>query len=437
VKTKRLEIDRLLWRAGFGGLPSEIDALAPGGRVAAVDHLLAPPRGPAMGPGHASVDGKPLDPVNQYAQDVLWWLDRTVRARHPLIERMTLNWHDHFATSNNKVGDVKLMMAQYKTLRRHALGRFRDLARAMVFDHAMQIWLDLIDSTADAPNENFAREFFELFTLGANDGYTEHDIREAARAFTGFVFHYDTHKFGFDIKQHDGGVKRVLGHRGRFMPLDIVDIALSRRGHAPFLCQKLWSYFTPRPCPPATLREMVHAYGRSHTDVRPVLRIILTHPRLYADLNDPDQVKPPVVYLSGMLRRTGQMVTTDSWMWLLDQMGQVPFYPPNVGGWDQDLAWLSTATIRARFTAASYVLGDNAVKDGSIPESQTPDAALKAALAATGTPWMSHRTMEGLRRYAYAIVHHRTETWEVKHYWPERQRALRHMLLSCPDAQVC
>ncbi len=83
------------------------------------------------------------------------------------------------------------------------------------------------------------------------------------------------------------------------------------------------------------------------------------------------------------------------------------------------------------------MLGDHAVKDGSIPETQTPDAALKAALAATGTPWMSHRTMEGLRRYAYAIVHHRTETWEVKHYWPERQRALRHMLLSCPDAQVC
>ena len=139
-----------------------------------------------------------------------------VRGRHPLVERMTLNWHDHWATSNDKVGDVKLMMRQQRTLRRYALGNFRTLARAMVRDGAMQIWLDLAGSSDEAPNENFAREFFELFTLGANNGYTEKDIREAARALTGFTFDYDTKRFGFDPKQHDGGTKHILGKRGRF-----------------------------------------------------------------------------------------------------------------------------------------------------------------------------------------------------------------------------
>ena len=148
-------------------------------------HEFLHPRGATLEGPEPRVDGRPLNPVNQYGHDVLWWLDRMVRGRHPLVERMTLNWHDHWATSNDKVGDVKLMMRQQRTLRRYALGNFRTLARAMVRDGAMQIWLDLAGSSDEAPNENFAREFFELFTLGANNGYTEKDIRESARALTG------------------------------------------------------------------------------------------------------------------------------------------------------------------------------------------------------------------------------------------------------------
>lgn len=126
--TDRAKVERLLWRAGFGGRRGEVDRLAAGGVPAAVERLLAP-RGPALRGPAARIDGAPLDPVNVYGHAVLWWLDRAVRARHPLVERMTLNWHDHFATSNDEVGDVRLMLAQYRTLRRGALGRFRDLAR--------------------------------------------------------------------------------------------------------------------------------------------------------------------------------------------------------------------------------------------------------------------------------------------------------------------
>ena len=252
-------IERLWWRAGFGPRPRDLR----GKRThAELVHEFLHPRGATLEGPEPRVEGRPLNPANEYGHDVLWWLDRMVRGRHPLVERMTLNWHDHWATSNDKVGDVKLMMRQQRTLRRYALGNFRTLARAMVRDGAMQIWLDLAGSSDEAPNENFAREFFELFTLGANNGYTEKDIREASRALTGFTFDYDTKRFGFDPKRHDGGTKHILGKHGRFGPLDVVDLALENRHHAPYLCAQLWGYFSPRTCPPRLLRSLVKAYTR-------------------------------------------------------------------------------------------------------------------------------------------------------------------------------
>ena len=136
--TERARIERLLWRAGFGPRPGEVERLAKKGAPAAVEGLLAP-RGPGLRGPAARIDGAPLDPVNAYGHEVLWWLDRAVRTQHPLVERMTFNWHDHFATSNDDVGDSRLMIAQYWTLRRGALGKFRNLARAIARDGAMQL----------------------------------------------------------------------------------------------------------------------------------------------------------------------------------------------------------------------------------------------------------------------------------------------------------
>jgi uncharacterized protein (DUF1800 family) len=432
---ERARVERLLWRAGFGGRPAEIDRLASAGLEAAVGRLLRP-RGRALAGRPARVEGRPLDPINAYGHDVLWWLDRAIRARHPLVERMTFNWHDHFATSNRDVGDARLMLRQYRTLRRGALGRFRDLAKAITRDRAMQLFLSLANSEKGAPNENFARELFELFTLGVNNGYTERDVREAARALTGFTYDYDTKRFGFDPGRHDDGIKRIMGRVGRFDPLDVVDIAVDHRAHAPFICRKLWSYFSPNPCPPKTLRRLQRLYRRSGTDVRPVLREILTTKVLYAGLDAPDMVKPPFVYLAGLMRLTGTRITDEQWVWRLDQMGQVPFNPPNVSGWEGGLAWLSTSAMRARFDAASAVLkGD--IKDGSIPRSQSAPAAIASAMSATGRPRVGASTARALRRYAHSAVAGRTEKWEVEHFYPERQRVLRHLLLAGPDAQVC
>ncbi len=435
VTKERREIERLLWRAGFGPRPNEAANLARKGRRAVVEELLRP-RGRQVGGAPPRVDGQPIDPINRWSHDTLWWFDRAVRTRQPLAERMTLNWHDHWATSNRKVGDTKLMMAHYWVLRRHALGRFRDLAHAMLRDHAMQVWLDLAGSEKGAPNENFARELMELFTLGVNNGYTERDIREAARALTGFTRDWRTDAFGYDPSVHDDGVKTILGKKGKWRPHDVVDIAIDDPHHAPFICGKLWAYFTPRPLPPRFLREMAATYRAAKTDVRPVLRMILNHPSLYADLDTPDFVKSPVVFAAGMLRGLNRGVTRPGWGWMLHQMGQAPFYPPNVSGWPSDEEWLSAASVRARFSAASAVVQDW-LEDGSITANQSPTAAVRAAVKACGNPVITPSTERVLARYAVRAVDGRTDPWEVKHFFPERQRVMRHLILAGPDSQVC
>jgi len=426
-------IERLWWRAGFGPRPRDLR----GSRTHAdlVDEFLHP-KGAALEGPDARVNGRRLDPLNQYGHDVLWWLDRMVRGRHPLVERMTFNWHDHWATSNTKVNDVRLMMRQQRTLRRYSLGNFRTMARAMVRDGAMQIWLDLAGSSDDAPNENFAREFFEIFTLGANNGYTEKDIRESARALTGFTFDYNSKRFGFDPKLHDGGTKHILGKHGRFGPLDVVDIALENPHHAPYLMEQLWGYFSPRQVPPRLLRKLVSTYTASGFEIRPVVSLILNDAALYADLEEPDMIKPPVVYTAGMLRQTGTYIKTDDWVWMLDQMGQKPFYPPNVAGWNQNEAWLSTGTLRMRFQAAAALLND-AIKDGSVPAQRTPEQALARSRTYAGQPWTSRATTSALASYSRRSVAGKDQKWEIKHYWPERERVLRQILLAGPDAQVC
>ncbi|MCB0881255.1 MAG: DUF1800 domain-containing protein [Thermoleophilia bacterium] len=434
TKSQR-EIERLLWRAGFGPRPHEAANLARRGRRATVEDLLRP-RGRQVGGRPPRVEGAPLDPVNRWGHDALWWLDRAVRTRQPLAERMTLNWHDHWATSNQKVGDTKLMMQYYWALRTHSLGRFRTLAHAMLDNHAMQVWLDLTGSEKSAPNENFARELLELFTLGVNNGYTEKDIREAARAFTGFTRDWPSKKFGFDTARHDDGMKTVLGKRGRWKPHDIIDIAIDDPHHAPFLVTKLWGYFTPRPPSRRFVREMARTYRAARTDVRPVLRMILNHPAIYADLSSPDFVKPPVVFVAGMLRSLNRTVTDGSWSWMMGQMGQVPFYPPNVAGWPSNAEWMSAASARARFQAGSHVI-EGWVKEGSVSAKQSPKAALAAARKACGDPVLTPLTSAVLARYAVRSVAGRTDDWEIKHYFPERQRVLRHLILAGPDAQVC
>jgi uncharacterized protein (DUF1800 family) len=441
----RAHAHRLLWRAGFGGRPQEIDFWAARGRQATIDWLVhggAGPHGRRAMVGPRPTTGKGgLDPVNEWGHDVLWWLDRMVRSQRPLQERMTLFWHDHFATRDQ---DPPLMLAQNRMLRTHALGSFRALLRAVTRDPAMQAFLSLVDSDRHKPNENYARELMELFTLGVGGGYSERDVREAARALTGFKGDRREGRplrVAYDPERHDPGVKRLLGRRGRFDWRDTLDLCVDHRAHAPFLVGKLWASFIPEPPDTATRRALARAYVRSVHRIAPVVRAILDDPALYADLSSPTFVKPPIVHLAGMLRQVGRGVDTDSWAWLSGQMGQTLFAPPSVAGWDAGAAWMSTATMRARFLVATYICSEAPVKvaEGSADEAWTPEQHVEHARTATGRPWTSPSTDRELLTLARRFLSEGGRPGRPLQSWQAEvtQSALRHLLLAGPEAHLC
>lgn len=431
-------VRRVFWRAGFGATPREAAHFARAGQAATLNWVLdGPAHGGAKLQGPAPrVKGRKLDPVNEYGDDVLWWLDRMVRSPHPLVERLTLFWHDHFATSDQ---DTPLMLRQNRLLRSRGFGSFPGLLNGVMRDPAMQFFLSLADSTKDAPNENFARELMELFTLGG--GYTETDVREVARALTGWrsVRHGNrSRSVRWSSKDHDAGPKTIFGHTGNYTPRDVIELVTHHPRHAPFLIDKLWAAFTVEELSASTRRALVATYRRHDRRVKPVVAEILRHPALYANLDAPDMIKPPVVLVAGLLRTTGTPITIDSYVYLLNQMGQVPFRPPSVAGWDGGTAWLSTNSMRARVTLANQVLAWNGaplpVPKGAGHLGWSADQHLRAAHDAVGRPWLS----TGSRR----VLHDLAATFFDDGQPPNRdrsdmlQRLLRHLMISGPDAQL-
>jgi uncharacterized protein (DUF1800 family) len=428
-------VRRLFWRAGFGATPEEAARFAQAGKDATLRFLLRGDGGPELEGPEPTADGKPLDPVNEWGHDMLWWLDRMVRSRRPLVEKMTLFWHDHFATSDQ---DTPLMLRQNKMLRKRALGSFRTLIRDVTRDPAMQLFLSLAGSNKWAPNENYARELMELFALGS--GYTERDIREAARALTGFEGLWDDGFRGIRYRRdwHDTGRKRIFGKRGNYDWKDVCDLVCDHKRHAPFMVEKLWRFFVTEPLDKRTRASLVKTYTRAKLRIEPVVGAILAHPALYARLDRPDMVKSPVVFLAGALRSVGGGVQKGSWTWLSDGMGQRMFRPPSVAGWDWGPAWLSTNTMKSRFQVVTYLMTDRGplqVPDKSTPIGLSAGDAIEQARAATGRPWTSPETDAALERLATTMVAG-LKSWERQHRADARQRALRHLLLSGPDAHL-
>jgi uncharacterized protein (DUF1800 family) len=434
-------VRRLFWRAGFGATPREARHWARRGKARTIRWLLHGGPAPAPHIAPARVDGHRLDPENEWGHDVLWWLDRMIRSRRPLQEKLTLFWHDHFATTEQ---DTPLMLAQNRTLRRHALGGFPALLRAVTSDPAMLLFLSLADSDKEAPNENYARELMELFTLGR--GYRERDIREAARALTGF--RVDWREDGpprcfYSGEAHDAGVKRVFGRTGRFDWQDVLHLCVAHPAHAPFLVEKLWDFFVGAPIRPGTRAHLARVYRRSGHRIKPVIGEILAHPALYRGLDAPGMVKCPVVFVAGALRAAGQGVDRYAWSWLLEAMGQAPFRPPSVAGWDWGVAWLSSNAMHVRFDAANYLMDTPRlrVRDGSTPVGLSPAEAVARARAAVGRPWTSARTDAALLHVARRLLTERKlRDGEWRQERRQRadmcQRVLRQLLLCGPDAQV-
>jgi hypothetical protein len=349
-------------RAGFGATRADIERDVKDGPAASVDRLLRP-RLPSDDEKHV------LDSLRQGVLDSgdvdrlkAWWLYRVLYDPDALREKMTLFSHGHFATSNRKVDSVPLMLAQNEALRRHALGPFADLLAAMVGDAAMLVWLDGANSKKEKPNENFAREFLELFTLGVGH-YTEKDIREAARAFTGWAV--DKGQGVYRAAAHDDGDKTFLKQSGPWKAADIVRITMKQPACARFLCKKLYRFLVNEAEEPkADLLEPLAQEMRGHKDdVAHVVGVILRSCHFYAEANRRQRVKGPVELSAGLLRAL-EVPRPDVRLLPLalacERQGQDLFHPPNVKGWDGGKTWINSTAIVERGNWCNDVIWGNA-----------------------------------------------------------------------------
>jgi uncharacterized protein (DUF1800 family) len=284
------------------------------------------------------------------------WLYRMIYTPYPLRERMTLFWHDHFATSNAKVNNPSLLRRQNEILRKYALGSFASLLTEIAKDPAMLVWLDCTANRKAHPNENYAREVMELFTLGRG-AYTEKDVQAAARAFTGAFIQGD--EYHEVAAQHDAGVKTILGQTGPFHGDDVARILLEQPACGRFLARKLFSHFISETDEPSEelLAPIAEVYRSSGYDTSIPIAMILRSQLFYDPTIRRRRVSGPVEFAVGTIRALEIIAPTVSADSLADatvQMGQGLFAPPSVAGWDGGTAWINTTTAIAR---TNFVLG--------------------------------------------------------------------------------
>ena len=431
------DAERLLWRAGFGPRHGEAESLQKLGLEGAVHSLLNPGDEKLIGPKPHDSKGRPLAPFDVWGHDHCWWFDRMIRTSRPLVERMTLVWHDWFATSNDGVGSQRLMIDQNQLFRKHSMGSFPDLLVDVTANPAMLLWLNGTENRKDAPNENYGREMMELFTLGADRGaYTERDVREQARSLTGWTNRWSAgrgdYDFHFDTGEHDTGTKIVFGKRGDYSWRDACRLCISNSKHPSFFVQKLWSYFVPTMADAKTQAALEAAY-RKDGQVRDVLQVILMHPTLY---RGPRMMKPPTVHAAGLLRRIGGGVTTDAWAWIGSLSGQQLFYPPNVAGWD-DTRWLDTATFRGRWIGVQQILQSHQLNPSKAKKAADAPTTLAQALNFWRNPALSTATHNALLRFAHgAIASAGNATWKQVQYPVLVENALRQLVAVSPDLQT-
>lgn len=293
------------------------------------------------------------DAMRQQGEQLLtWWLTRMLSAQRPVVERLTFGWHQHWATSLTKVRSAPLMLGQNELLRRSALGSVTDLTRSMVMDPALMIWLDAEKNTKAAPNENLARELMELFTLGVGGGYTETDVKQSARALSGWRV-ADDGTVSRDPKRSDPGPETVLGVTGTLTPQALVDAILASPSHPRHLATRWWHQLASSTTPSDdVLGRLMAAYGPGR-DAKALFRAILTDPAFAASTGT--IVASPVDWVMGSMRTLAVPVSADAVTQVratLRNLGQLPLFPPNVSGWPSGASWLSTAAAHTRAAAA-------------------------------------------------------------------------------------
>ncbi|MEX1118137.1 MAG: DUF1800 domain-containing protein [Terrimicrobiaceae bacterium] len=382
----------LLARAGFGGNPAEIDAAHRAGATRVVDQLLDIREDDDLFPALESFSDKEAqialamsmretkdDPTaNMMARKQAreaeqkaifelraWWLQRMRYSANPTREKMVLFWHGHFACSFQKVRNPRFLWRQNELFRMHAFGSFRDLAGEISMDPAMMRYLDIAGSSNTKPNENFARELMELFLLGEGQ-YSEEDIREAARAFTGYRVNPLTQEVAYQPRRADTGEKSVFGKTGAYDAKGLVNLIVDQPECAPFLVNKLWAFFAGGKPTPATEKSLAQTYRHSNHQTRAVLRAMFLSPEFYAPAVIRSQIKSPVEWLVGTSKSLETALSGNrAQQNALRDLGQTLFEPPNVKGWEGGRSWISSSTFLARCNLAGTLFLSSSNQPGS------------------------------------------------------------------------
>jgi uncharacterized protein (DUF1800 family) len=349
-------VGHLYRRAAFGATWPELQAGLAAGPEKMLDHLLKGGPGLEAFEGEITKRAEILAKANNNQQVRTWWLYRMLYSPHPLREKLTLFWHNHFATSNAKVQNAGYMLGQYRLMHRHGLGSFHTLLQEMSKDPAMMVWLDTSQSKKGKPNENYARELMELFSLGIGN-YTETDIREAARAFTGWELKEGKAEFNKD--QHDDGEKTVLGQTGKWTGEDVVRICLEQNSAPYFITGKLYRFLVSEtvPATPELLEPLATQFRKSDYNFGELVERVLRSNLFFSPQVYRTRVKAPVDFAIGIIRALEGHVLDparrgglgiNALAQALEGLGQNVFFPPSVKGWDGGQTWLNGQTLLFR-----------------------------------------------------------------------------------------
>jgi uncharacterized protein (DUF1800 family) len=370
MDTQRLEIARLFHRTGFGPKPGEFAEALRAGVASTRSKILSPPStvsyvtppvltdlGARPAPNSPAVVEFSQQLRYQNQQLFLWWLDEMVTSPHTLQEKMTWFWHGHWATSVGKVNYALPMFNQNVTMRKYALGNFTEFSKAMFSDGALQVWLDGQENTVKAPNENLSREMMELFVLGVNR-YTETDVKELARAFTGYQVSRSTGVVTYNARRRDIAPVTVLGKTGVMSPEEVITHLVAQNNSAQFVAERIWYRFVSSQEPLPQDHPMIKAFaGR---DTYALMKSLIESSALSQEQYS--MVKSPVEWFIGICRALtitpSKLPSPTKLIGYLEKLSQVPFSPPNVGGWPVDQAWLSSASAQYRLSFATSLIGE-------------------------------------------------------------------------------
>jgi uncharacterized protein (DUF1800 family) len=350
------EASHLLSRVQFGFTPDELERATSEGMDATIKRLTEiQPESTDFSRAEASLHQAAVS-TGSIDNLKIWWLYRMRYSANPLTEKLTLFWHNHFATSNSKVNSVSLMLRQNELIRTNASGDFKQLLHGMSRDTAMLIWLDGNANRKRHPNENFAREIMELFALGVGN-YTERDIQEAARAFTGW--HVRDGQFWMHELQHDGSPKTVFGKTGSYDGNDIVNLCLEQPTCPRFLATKLARTFVC-PNPSQEMIEQLANRIRHHDlNMKPVIREIFSSKWFYLEENRQILIKSPLEFVLGTLRILTEPIRWTGVIKVLADLGQNIFEPPSVKGWEGGRLWITSSSILQRANFATELTTTN------------------------------------------------------------------------------